>query len=299
MKPLQSAEMAPSFGFARPTSLAEVIAILDEQEDARPLAGGTDLAVALRHGTERPGVVVDLKRVTELAPTIEQRDGVFLINANTPMIDLERDERVRRRIPGLVESAEVVGSVQIRNRATLAGNLCNASPAADTPPMLLALGATVEIVGPGGERRMQVDEFLTGYRETALRRGDIVRAVEIPAPGPQVGTAFLKLGVRRAMEISIVCVGARLELAKDGTIADVGVGLGSVAPTTVRATRSEEELLGSRPTEDLLAEAGSRALETCSPIDDLRASAAYRRAMVPVLVERALSLALERAGGGG
>jgi CO/xanthine dehydrogenase FAD-binding subunit len=294
---VSSAALIPAFEYARPTDLADAIGILDEHdENARLLAGGTDLAVAIRHGTTSPGVVVDLKGVAALAPAIEHRDGAFVIAANTPMIDVEHDETIRHRIPGLVESAEVVGSVQIRNRATLAGNLCNASPAADTPPMLMALNASVVVTGRDGERSLSTDEFLADYRQTALRRGEIVRAVEIPEHGPRMGTAFLKLGVRRAMEISIVCVGARLELASDGTIADVGIGLGSVAPTTIRPVRSQELLLGMEATSDLFAEAGSLALEVCSPIDDLRASAEYRRAMVPVMVERALHLALERAG---
>jgi carbon-monoxide dehydrogenase medium subunit len=297
VRTFRSAEVVPTFGYARPTNLADAIDILDDQgERAHPLAGGTDLAVALRHGATRPGLVVDLKGVAELAPAIEQKAGAFVINANTPMIDVERDETVKRRIPGLVESAEVVGSVQIRNRATLAGNLCNASPAADTPPMLMALGASVVVMGRGGERRMATDEFLTGYRETALGRGEIVLAIEIPEHGPRTGTAFMKLGVRRAMEVSIVCVGARLELADDDTIAGAGIGLGSVAPTTIRPSSSEVLLLGRRATSDLFAEAGVRALEACDPIDDLRASAEYRWAMVPVMVERALQLALERAG---
>lgn len=297
MSGLSPVEVLPRFDFVRPANLAEAITILEDRgEIAHPLAGGTDLAVALRQGKSRDGVIVDLKKVAELSPSIEQREGVFVIGANTPMAEVEHDQMIRDRIPGLVEAAEVVGSVQIRNRATLAGNLCNASPAADTPPMLVALGTSIVVVGPGGERHITVGELLTGYRETALTRGEVVRALEIPLPAPGTGTAFLKLGVRRAMEISIVCVGARLELAGDGTIAGVGIGLGSVAPTTVRPAESEDVLMGEKPTPALFAEAGSRALAACSPIDDLRASAAYRRAMVPVMLERALKLAYERAG---
>jgi CO/xanthine dehydrogenase FAD-binding subunit len=294
---LCSADVTPGFDYARPTNLADAIALLEDRgQKADPLAGGTDLGVALRHGTTRPDLVVDLKGVAELAPAIEWKDGMLVINANTPMIDIEHDETIGRRMAGLVESAGVVGSVQIRNRATLAGNLCNASPAADTPPMLMALNASVVVVGPRGERRIAIDEFLTGYRQTVLRPGDVVAALDIPEPGPRAGTAFLKLGVRRAMEISIVCAGARLELGEDGDIAAVGIGLGSVAPTTIRPIRSEGVLLGSRPTPAIFAEAGERALAACSPIDDLRATAEYRRGMVPVLVRRALEMALDRVG---
>jgi len=291
-------ELHPSFDYVRPRALADAVSILAEEGlNARPLAGGTDLVVALRHGLAHADVVVDLKRVGELAPGIEESEGTLSISANTPMTDIERDEMVRSRIPGLLESAQVVGSVQIRNRATVAGNVCNASPAADTPPMLVALGASLLVAGPDGQRRVGIDDFWTGYRETILSKGDVVRAIEIPVPGPREGTAFLKLGVRRAMEISIVCVGARVALGDTGVISGVGIGLGSVAPTTVRAASSEQLLLGEKPSPRLLAEAGSGAVGACTPIDDLRASADYRRAMIPVMVERALAVALQRAGG--
>jgi carbon-monoxide dehydrogenase medium subunit len=289
-----------SFDYERPTSLEEAFRLLDERgEQAHLLAGGTDLAVGIRYGTIRPGVVIDLKQIHELSPAIRLTDEGFTIGANTVMTDLEEDDRIREGFPGLVEAAEVVGSVQIRNRATLVGNLCNASPAADTPPVLMALDASVRIAGRSGSRRMSIDEFLVGYRQTALQRGEVVTALQIPEAGSRSGTAFLKLGVRRAMEISIVCVGARIDLAEDGTIESAGIGVGSVAPQTVRPTRAEEMLVGERPDPTLLAAAGSSAVEACSPIDDLRGSAEYRRAMIPVLVRRALSAALGRARGDG
>lgn len=284
-------------GYLRPTSLREAVAALDETgEAAYPLAGGTDLAVGVRQGRTPSGVIIDLKSIPELAPAIEWKGEKLVINANTSMADIEHEARLTERIPGIGEAARLVGSVQIRNRATIAGNLCNASPAADTPPMLMALGASVVAVGPEGERHIEIDDFFTRYRTTALERAELVKAVEIPEVGARTGTAFLKLGVRRAMEISIVCVGARVEVAEDGVIADVGLGLGSVAPLTVRPVDSEDLLKGRRPTTDLLAEASSAALDVCEPIDDIRASAEYRRAMVPVLVRRALAVALDRVG---
>lgn len=288
-----------AFDYERPTSLEQVFQLLDERgEEAHLLAGGTDLAVGIRYGTIRPGVVIDLKQLPELAPAIRHNDEGFTVGANTVMTQLEEDDRIREDFLGLVEAAEVVGSMQIRNRATLVGNLCNASPAADTPPMLMALDVSVLISGPFGSRRLSIDEFLVGYRQTALQRGEVVTAVQIPKVGTRSATAFLKLGVRRAMEISIVCVGARIDLAEDGTVESARIGLGSVAPQTVRPTRAEEMLVGKRPDPELLAAAGSSAVEACSPIDDLRGSAEYRRAMVPVVVRRALSAALRRAGNG-
>lgn len=264
-------------------------------ENARPYAGGTDLMVAMRHGKVAPGLVVDLKGIPELAPRIERRDGFVEISANTVMTDIERDLHVQTTFPGLVEAAQVVGSVQIRNRATLAGNLVNASPAADTPPVLIALRAEVSIAGPEGTRVMPVDELLVDYRTTALERGELITAIRIPeAHGPS-GSAFIKLGVRRAMEISIVCVGASMTLGSDGEITSAGIGLGSVAPRTLRASHAEAILVGATPSEEVISEAASAAGEQSTPIDDLRASGAYRKAMVPVLVRRALDKAWRRA----
>jgi carbon-monoxide dehydrogenase medium subunit len=280
--------------YERPESLEEATRLLVEQEGAHALSGGTDLAVAMRHGKAETRVVVDLKWIPELASSVTRLDGGFRIAANTVMRDLEQNEDVRREFPGLVEAAEVVGSVQIRNRATLAGNLCNASPAADTPPVLIALGASLELQGTGGARSLSIDDFFMGYRQTSLQPGELITAITVPGRASS-SSAFLKLGVRRAMEISIVCVGAMVELDETGRISAAGIGLGSVAPTTVRATTSEAMLIGSEPSPDLFAEAGRLAASDCTPIDDLRASGEYRHAMVPVLVRRALATAWQRA----
>lgn len=280
--------------YERPESLEEATRLLAEQDGSHALSGGTDLAVAMRHGKAEPRVVVDLKGIPELASSITRLDGGFRIGANTVMTDLERNEDVRLELPGLVEAAEVVGSVQIRNRATLAGNLCNASPAADTPPVLLALGASLELQGRGGQRSLSIDDFFVGYRQTSLEPGELITAITVPGR-ERSSSAFLKLGVRRAMEISIVCVGAMVELDEAGRVSSAGIGIGSVAPTTVRAKKGEAVLIGSEPSTDLFAEAGRLAASECSPIDDLRASGEYRHAMVPVLVRRALATAYQRA----
>lgn len=281
--------------YQRPSTLADATRFLADTENSYPLAGGTDLAVAMRHGNTSPALMVDIKGIPELRSSITCADGMFEISANTAMTDLENDETVRRKLPGLVESAQVVGSVQIRNRATFAGNLCNGSPAADTPPVLMALGASVVIQGPSGERTSSIDDLLVGYRATTLAPGELITAVHVPEPPGRGGSAFLKLGVRRAMEISVVCVGASIDLADDGTIASAGLALGSVGPQTLRAAKAEKILAGSSPSEALFAAASQTAGEECTPIDDLRATGEYRKAMVPVLVRRALGKAHERA----
>lgn len=283
--------------YERPTTIAEACQILLESNDPYPLSGGTDLAVAVRHGKTRPGTIVDLKRIPDLAPSIVVSDKHIDVTANTVMTDLETHPEVQARLPGLVEAAEVVGSVQIRNRASIVGNVCNASPAADTPPVLMALGTNVHIDGVNGSRTLPLDEFFTGYRQVALHPGELVTRFTIPAPKSSASSAFLKLGVRRAMEISIVCVGVAVELSADGTISAAGIGLGSVAAHTVRVPAAEDMLRGAEATPSLFAEAGAEAAVTAQPIDDLRASAEYRKAMVPVLVARALTTATDRARG--
>lgn len=285
--------------YERPASLSEAISLLSGSDGSYALSGGTDLAVAMRHGGTRPDLIVDIKAIAELRSSIEVSDGNFTIAANTVMTDLENDEMVRSRLPGLVEAAEVVGSVQIRNRATLAGNLCNASPAADTPPVLIALGTELLTQGPLGSRTISMDDFFVDYRTTALEPGELITAIRIPLPPERSSSSFLKLGVRRAMEISVVCVGASIEIGESGEIAAAGIGLGSVAATTFRPAEAEAMLVGQAPTQELFARAGEAAGDQCSPIDDLRASAEYRKAMVPVLVRRALSIAFERTGADG
>jgi CO/xanthine dehydrogenase FAD-binding subunit len=286
--------MVSAPAYERPSELAAAIDLMT-REDARALSGGTDLAVAMRHGKSSPGLIVDLKGIAEMAPRIERRDGFVEISANTVMTDIEQDPHVQDLFPALVEAAQVVGSVQIRNRATLAGNLANASPAADTPPALLAHGAQVSIAGSGGTRLISVDELLVGYRSTSLARTELITDVRLPEPEGLAGSSFLKLGVRRAMEISVVCVAASLSLGPDGSIIAAGLGLGSVAPTAIRPRSAEGILVGSLPTPEIFARAGAAAGDESSPIDDLRAGADYRKAMVPVLVRRALDKALQRA----
>lgn len=283
-------------GYERPANLSEAIRLLAGSDGCHALSGGTDLAVAMRHGGTRPEVIVDIKAIPELASSIQLSEDYFTIAANTVMTDLETNEQVRSLLPGLVEAAQVVGSVQIRNRATLAGNLCNASPAADTPPVLMALRAKVVTSGPSGVRSIPIDDFFVAYRETALEQGELITAIRIPLPSERSGSSFLKLGVRRAMEISIVCVGVSLGIDQSGKIASAGIGLGSVAPTTFRPTEAEALLVGQDPSEELFARAGQAAGDASRPIDDLRASGEYRKAMVPVLVRRALRIAYERAG---
>lgn len=281
--------------FTRPTTVAEAVDLKASLgDDAVYLAGGTDLGVVLRRRQALPAHLICLDSIGEIQVLKEESDHL-VVGAGVTHRRIEESPLFATALVALAEACRTVGSVQIRNVATIGGNLANASPAADVPPVMVALGAALDVYGPEGPRTIDIDQFFRGYRATALGPAEIIQRLRIPTPRSNTGSAFLKLGRRRAMEISIVCVGVRLVTDNDGTVTDAGIGLGSVAPTTVRAPASETVLLGRPLTDQLIAEAAEAAMEVCTPIDDVRASAAYRRSMVPVLVERGIRIAASRS----
>ncbi|HEY8486507.1 MAG TPA: xanthine dehydrogenase family protein subunit M [Limnochordales bacterium] len=288
--------MACRFGFTAATSLAEALAALAARgPGALPLAGGTDLGVLLRRRKVAPSHLVFVARVPELR-RLEWDGPELVVGAAVTHRAVEKSPLFAGPLRALPEACSTVGGVQVRNVGTVGGNLCNASPAADTPPALVALGARVTIVGPQGSRQLPLEEFFLGYRRTAVQPGELLLEVRIPRPQERSGSAFVKLGRRRAMEISIVCVAVSVTLEDDGvTCRQARIGLGSVAETTLRARQAEEVLRGRPLVPEVLREAGQAAAAECSPIDDLRATAGYRRRAVAVLVERAAALAAQRA----
>src|SRR3990170_4494451 len=194
-----------AFAYERPTTLQGAVALLAEHgSEARLLAGGTDLIIRLRDGSIAPRIVVDLKRIAELDGQIREHDGGLAIGARAVMTDIAADGRIRRDYRALAEAAAVVGCVQIRNRATLAGNICNASPAADTAPALLVYGAVINLVGIGGRRGVPVNEFFLGPGQTVLRRGELVESLDLPLPQEKVGAAFARLTRRRGVDLATV-----------------------------------------------------------------------------------------------
>jgi len=262
--------------YCRPESLDALFGILREHPDARILAGGTDLIVRLRKGHDQPRVLVDLKRVGDLRTDITQVGAAARIGARAVITDVIASALLRQSFPALIEAALVVGSVQIRNRATISGNLCNASPAADTAPALLAFGASVNLASAAGPRTLPLDQFFVGPGRTVLRPGEIVASVDIPLPADPTGSAFSRLTRRRGVDLAIASVCCVVH--ESGS---VRLGFGAVGPRPFSVdTRNDS------PLEDALAQA--------SPIADLRASDEYRRAMLPVLTRRALKIAIER-----
>jgi len=274
----------------RPATVSEAVAVLAARPDARPVAGGTDLLVQLRDGRRSVGCLVDLDGLG-LAGIRRTSDGIE-IGAATPMDRIAADAGIRALFPALAAAAGTVGAWPIQCRATLGGNLANASPAADTAPALLVAGAVLAIAGPGGTRHLPVGEFFLGPGRCALASGELLVSVALPlatvAPARRVMERFVKVGPRREQVISVVSFAGRAVVRPDGTVEAVRLALGSVAPTPVRARRAEAAVSGRRPEEAVRREAAVALQRDIAPIDDVRAPAAYRRVAAAVLLDRFL-----------
>src|SRR5262245_29107218 len=283
-----------SFDYHEPTSVREAVELGARfGPEGRFLAGGTDLLIQMRRGQLAPRHVVTLHRVSGLDAI--ETDGAITLGALVTHRRLERVPEFRGPLRALGESAAVVGGHQIRNVATVGGNIANASPAADVVPVLLALDATVAMVGPGGERSLPLDTFASAPGVTVRQPGELLTRVTFPALPPHSATAFLKAGRRRAMEISLVCVAVRLTLdASRERCLHARIALGAVAPTTLRARAAERSVEGRPLTEEVLTQAGRAAASECQPISDVRASARYRALLVATLVPQALARCRDR-----
>ena len=282
------------FEYERPTELDAAVALLAEHgPDARLLAGGTDLIIRLRDGSLRPRIVIDVKRIAELDERIAERDGDLAIGARTTMTAIAADERVRRDYRALAEAAAVVGAVQIRNRATLAGNLCNASPAADTAPTLLAYGARVIAKGPGGTRTIPIDDFFVRSGVTTLARGEIVQSIELPRPTKPRGAVHLRRTRRRGHDLASVTLACTVDA--DGV---TRLSYGSLGPRPIIVV-DETGVLADPAASDLAKRQRLEALFVgASPsATSMRASPEYRVAMLHVLGLRAVVVAIERLQG--
>jgi len=280
-----------TFTYRRPTTISETVGLLaGHGPDARLLAGGTDLIIRLRDGTLRPSLVVDIKRIAALQRGIEVRDGWLSIGAGTVMTEIVEDVRSQRSFPALVEAAQVVGSVQIRNRATLAGNVCNASPAADTLPPLLVYGAVLVIAGPGGERRLSLDDFLVRSGQTTLEHGELVTAIELPMPSGRLGATHVRRTRRRGHDLASVTLCCSVDDAGVTRIA-----YGSVGPRPHLVMDESGVLADPSLAESEREAVFDRLFEAASPSPgSMRASPAYRLAMLRVLGTRALATATAR-----
>jgi carbon-monoxide dehydrogenase medium subunit len=285
-----------AFEYFAPQTIKEAVAVLQAREDAAVLAGGTDLLLRMQARAQSPPVVVDIKRIPGFDALRQDARGWLTIGPAVTLSQIERAVEVRRRYPAIVQGAEVIGSVQIRNRATLVGNICNAAPSADTAPGLLALGARVRIAGPAGRRSLLLENFFKGPGQTALRPGELVTAVQVPPVGARAGSAYARHTTRAAMDIAVAGAGVALVLGRrTDACAEIAIVLGAVAPVPLRARAAEKLLRGSALTPALIAAAAERAADEARPISDVRASDGYRRELVRVLTRRMIEAALENA----
>jgi len=279
----------PPFEYLAPASTAELAGLLAAHgEKCRVLAGGTDLVNWMAERIYTPDYVIDLRKLPLAGISYEKGRGLT-IGAATTIEAIERSPVVREFYSALVQAAGQIGSPQIRAMATIGGNCCNASPCADMPPPLVTLGATVVLTSTGGSRELSLESFITGNRRTAIRPDEFLESVRVPDPWPNSACRYSPFGLRAAQEIDIASVAVNIALdPATGLVSNARIAMGAVAPFAMRAKQAEALLIGSRPTADVIDRAAAQCSEESCPIDDLRASASYRRHIVGVLARRML-----------
>ncbi len=281
------------FDYFAPASLDECLALLRDRPEAAPLAGGTDLVVRLKKGDRSMGTLVSLQRIPELQR--RTHDGAVRLGSMTRLAHVAEDPLLRDRCAALAAAAGWVGSTQIRNVATIGGNVCNAAPSAELGPPLLCLEARATLVGADGERALPLEQFFLGPGKTSLRPGELLREIVIPAREGRNACAYLRHTPRSAMDLAVASAAVGLTVDEDGVVVDARIALGAVAPVPMRARRAESLIVGHRVSPALQREAGATASGEAAPISDLRASAGFRTHLVGVLVSRAIGAAYARA----
>lgn len=286
-----------AINYETPKSIAEAVKLLAAHgEKARPLSGGTDLIIQLRAGTRRPEYVVDVKQIPEMRRISFSLQHGLHLGAAVPCIEVFENADMRRYYPGLTEAAHLIGSLQIQSRASVGGNLCNGSPAADTTPALIALGAKARIAGANGERLVPVEDFCTAPGRTVLQPGELLIDIQVDAPEQHSSDAYQRFIPRNEMDIAVVGVGAAVTLdLADDRVVDARIALGAVGPTAIFAADASKALEGKKLDAAAIENAARLAIAASSPIDDMRGTAEYRRHVVGVLTRRVLAKAAERA----
>ncbi|MBI4289498.1 MAG: xanthine dehydrogenase family protein subunit M [Chloroflexi bacterium] len=283
------------FKYIRPTSLEQALAFLAQTDgEVRPLAGGTDLIPQIREGRKAPAWVMDIKSIPELNRLEFDVNGALHLGAAVPCADIIASDEVGKRFDLLRQTASLIGGMQIRNRASVGGNICNGAPSADTAPALLCLGASVHVATQKGMRKSPVDDFFRGPGETRLSSRELLVEIEIPPAPPRSAGCYLRMTPREEMDIAIVGVASYVVLAARGKrCKEARISLGAVAPTPIRAKKAEALLSGKTLEAGLIEEASRLAAGEASPITDIRGSADYRRHLVEVLTRRTLTACLQ------
>jgi aerobic carbon-monoxide dehydrogenase medium subunit len=283
--------------FESPATVKDAVALLaKEKGKAFILAGGTDLLVKMKAGIVEPDLVVDIKRIKGMGDIKKSATG-FVIGAGTPCVAITEDKALAKAWPGVVEAASLIGSKQVQGRSTMSGNLCNASPAADSVPALVAAGAKVNIAGPKGKRKVAVEDVPAGVGRTNLKKGEFIESIVLPAKKPKSGDAYIRFIPRTEMDIAVVSCGINLTIDGKGVITAARVALGSVAPTVLLVKEAAAALIGSTLDDAAKARLMAAASAACKPIDDKRGTIEFRTEVAGVLARRAAEVAYKRAGG--
>lgn len=283
-----------AFDYVAAKSLSEAVDLLTKYRDqARILGGGTDLIVQVRENRRPVGVMVDIKGVPEVNTL--SYNGSLEIGASVPLYKIYSNGEVKSNFPALVDATSIIGGVQIQSRASIGGNLCNASPAADSIPVLIVLGAQCAIEGPSGERSIAVEDFCTAPGQTVLKSNELLVKLVIPTPAPNASSFYLRFIPRNEMDIAVVGAGAAVELSADHqTFVSARIALGAVAPTPLFAAAASSVLAGKPVSDESIEEACEAAKGIATPISDMRGTAAQRTHLVGVLTRRALNGAINR-----
>lgn len=283
--------------YLAPQTMTEAVQALAESKGrVHVLAGGSDLLARMKGGYLEPDVIVDIKRIKSMS-VIKKRAEGFSIGAGVPCIHMGRHSALKKAWPGVVEAAGLIGSDQIQGRCTIVGNLCNASPAADSVPALIAAGAMAVIQGPKGERIINIEKVVKGPGKTSLKKGEMVERIQLPVKQARSGDAYLRLTPRTEMDIAIVSASVNLTLDRAGTVTEARVALGAVAPVALLVAKAGKALIGTQLDDEALETMAAACRDACDPIDDKRGTIDYRTRVAGVLATRAAKLAWQRAGG--
>ncbi|NOX72059.1 MAG: xanthine dehydrogenase family protein subunit M [Alphaproteobacteria bacterium] len=282
--------------YAAPETTAEATRLLaDSPGTARVLAGGTDLLVQMKFGGLAPDLLVDIKNIKGMRD-VTPEDGGFRVGAAVSGAEMGEHKAMRALWPGVVEAVELIGSTQVQGRATMAGNLCNASPAADSVPAMVAANAIARIAGPDGERDCPVQDIPTAPGKTSLQKGEFITSIFFPARPDNASDAYLRFIPRTEMDIAVCSAGVSLTLDTNGTCTDARVSLGAVAATVLLVQDAANALIGSKLDDSALEALGAACSAACNPIDDKRGTIEFRRDVTAVLAKRAAKIAQSRAG---
>ena len=283
--------------YEAPTSTKDAVALLAKNKgSAYVLAGGSDLLVRMKGGFIEPDLIVDIKRISAMQEIKKTASG-FRIGAAVPCAAMGESEALKKAWPGVVEAANLIGSDQVQGRCTITGNLCNASPAADSVPALVAARAKAVVVGPKGRRTVAVEKIPAGPGRTTLTKGELIEAITLPAPKAKTGDAYLRFTPRTEMDIAVCSAAVSVTLGKGGVVEDARVALGAVAPTVVLVPAAAKAIIGTKLEDAALEALAAACRAACSPIDDKRGTVEFRTDVAGVLAKRAAKVAYQRAGG--